>query len=64
MVLDTSGRLSFSDADYVDVIHTDGGILGLPIPVGDADFFPNGGRSVQPGCQLQLSTRLIDQVRK
>ncbi|XP_077538183.1 pancreatic lipase-related protein 2-like [Haemaphysalis longicornis] len=46
--------LSKDDAVYVDVIHTHGGSLanfkiGLYGPVGDVDFYPNGGRT-QPGC--------------
>ena len=36
-----------SDADFVDVIHTDKE-LGLQEEVGDIDFYPNGGKS-QPG---------------
>ncbi|XP_063357640.1 lipoprotein lipase-like [Cydia amplana] len=35
---------------YVEGIHTDGYILGIFNPIGDADFYPNGGRSLQPGC--------------
>lgn len=46
----TSGRLDPSDADFVDVIHSCGGILGWLQPLGDADFYPNGGVAVQPGC--------------
>ncbi|CAK1582963.1 unnamed protein product [Parnassius mnemosyne] len=42
-------RLDRSDAAYVDVIHTNAGILGLKEPVGHKDFYPNGGLS-QPGC--------------
>lgn len=46
-------RLSTSDANFVDVIHTDGGILGFPWPLGHADFYPNGGIPLQPGCAKQ-----------
>ncbi|KAG7302274.1 hypothetical protein JYU34_013768 [Plutella xylostella] len=45
------GRLDATDADYVDVIHTNGGILGMKESVGHKDFYPNGGLS-QPGCYL------------
>ncbi|XP_045484661.1 pancreatic lipase-related protein 3-like [Pieris rapae] len=44
-------RLDASDADFVDVIHTNAGILGLNEPVGHKDFYPNDGMS-QPGCIL------------
>lgn len=44
-------RLASTDARYVEVIHTNGGIWGYGIgqPIGHSDFFPNGG-SVQSGC--------------
>ncbi|XP_045451137.1 pancreatic triacylglycerol lipase-like [Melitaea cinxia] len=47
-------RLDETDADFVDVIHTNGRLLqkigfGLPDPIGHADFYPNGGMR-QPGC--------------
>ncbi|KAL5277521.1 hypothetical protein ACFFRR_002631 [Megaselia abdita] len=47
-------RLDNSDADFVDVIHSNGenlilGGLGSWQPMGDVDFYPNGGR-VQIGC--------------
>ncbi|RZC39616.1 Lipase domain containing protein [Asbolus verrucosus] len=61
---DPSRRLTRTDADYIDVIHTDAGVLGLPISVGHADFYPNGGRALQPGCQPSylVQIRLVDQI--
>uniref|UniRef100_A0A1B6MCF6 Lipase domain-containing protein n=1 Tax=Graphocephala atropunctata TaxID=36148 RepID=A0A1B6MCF6_9HEMI len=44
-----NGRLDASDAEFVDVIHTEGGIVGYYEPCGHVDFYPNGG-SRQPGC--------------
>ncbi|XP_077295506.1 pancreatic triacylglycerol lipase-like [Arctopsyche grandis] len=49
-----SERVRPSDADYVEVIHTDSGSLGLKEPVGDIDFYPNKGSS-QPGCLIDVS---------
>lgn len=46
------GHLASTDAEFVDVIHTDGGVFGFPIALGDADFFPNGGFPAQPGCRI------------
>ena len=45
----TSFRLDESDAQYVDVIHTDAGVFGTSLASGHTDFWPNGGSS-QPGC--------------
>lgn len=36
---------------YVDVIHTDAGILGHDASLGTLDFWPNSG-SNQPGCMV------------
>jgi hypothetical protein len=47
---DGTVRLDTSDAEYVDVIHSDGGFLGTLEPIGHVDFYPNGGRA-QRGCQ-------------
>jgi hypothetical protein len=55
-----SGRLDSSDADFVDVIHTNGKYTdgmsflvitgsGMSAACGDVDFYPNGGL-FQPGC--------------
>lgn len=51
------GHLSWADAAFVDVIHTDGGHLGFPNPIGHADFYPNGGSRRQPGCDLKSILR-------
>ncbi|KAM3963627.1 pancreatic lipase-related protein 2-like, partial [Aphomia sociella] len=50
-------KLQNTDANYVEVIHTDGfGLLsnGLGELLGDSDFFPNGGNN-QPGCYTSNS---------
>ncbi|XP_053996741.1 pancreatic lipase-related protein 2-like isoform X1 [Hylaeus anthracinus] len=46
------GHLTAADATFVDVIHTDGGNFGFPNPLGHVDFYPNGGKPIQPGCTL------------
>lgn len=42
-------RLDVRDADYVESIHTNIGMLGFDDPLGHASFYPNFGRR-QPGC--------------
>ncbi len=44
-------KLSPDDADFVDVIYTSGRWIGTLENVGDANFYPNGGRTHQPGCE-------------
>jgi len=34
----------------VDIIHTDCGVYGVAKNTGTVDFFPNGGKRIQPGC--------------
>ncbi|XP_076637268.1 phospholipase A1 VesT1.02-like [Colletes latitarsis] len=46
-------RISSGDANYVQIIHTNGGFLGFKSPLGDSDFYPNGG-SMQVGCKLDV----------
>lgn len=48
-------KLDPSDADFVEVIHTCAGYLGYPSPLADADFWPNGGNPIQPGCGLDVT---------
>ncbi|XP_075156351.1 phospholipase A1-like isoform X2 [Haematobia irritans] len=38
------------DAAYVDIIHTNTGVLGIAESVGDADFYPAGLGPIKPGC--------------
>ena len=48
---EVSERLDKSDADYVDVIHTDI-LAGIQDAIGHKNFYPNGGIH-QPGCILR-----------
>ena len=48
------GRLDKTDAEFVDVLHTNSGMLlegalSIKNPIGHVDFYPAGG-SHQPGC--------------
>ncbi|CAD7079410.1 unnamed protein product [Hermetia illucens] len=42
--------ISYRDAEFVDIIHTDSWLYGSPLSAGTVDFWPNGGKSLQPGC--------------
>ena len=46
---DKKVHLDKSDAQYVDIVHTNAGFIGTADVVGHTDFFPNGG-STQTGC--------------
>lgn len=50
---DAGTRLNAADADFVDIVHTNGHLYGSPGPMGHVDFFPNGGGPYQPGCDVQ-----------
>ncbi|KAL3869628.1 hypothetical protein ACJMK2_042293 [Sinanodonta woodiana] len=52
-------RLDPSDANFVDVIHTNTNAFGMKASVGHVDFYPNGGKK-QPGCpKINLFDLLI-----
>uniref|UniRef100_A0A5F9CCL8 Lipase member H n=1 Tax=Oryctolagus cuniculus TaxID=9986 RepID=A0A5F9CCL8_RABIT len=46
-------RLHYTDAKFVDVIHSDANGLGIQEPLGHIDFYPNGGKK-QPGCPKSI----------
>ncbi|XP_031338953.1 pancreatic triacylglycerol lipase-like [Photinus pyralis] len=46
----TKNRLDKGDAEFVQVIHTAGGMAGFLSSIGHADYFPNDGTLPQPGC--------------
>nr|XP_026494770.1 lipase member H-like [Vanessa tameamea] len=48
-----ANRLKKTDARYVEVIHTNTLMFGYMDPLGDADFYPNGG-SFMPGCLISV----------
>ncbi|KAJ8983365.1 hypothetical protein NQ317_009278 [Molorchus minor] len=48
-VSNTNNRLDPTDGQFVQVIHTNSGQMGISASIGDSDYFPNGG-SRQAGC--------------
>ncbi|XP_046510957.1 pancreatic triacylglycerol lipase [Equus quagga] len=58
-------RLDPSDAQFVDVIHTDIAPFipnlgfGVSQTAGHLDFFPNGGKEM-PGCQKNVLSQIVD----
>ena len=47
-------RIDPTDGDFVQIIHTNDGLLGFSGQLGHADYSPNGGSS-QPGCGIDLA---------
>ncbi|XP_045101019.1 pancreatic triacylglycerol lipase-like isoform X2 [Portunus trituberculatus] len=59
-------RLYKTDAEFVDVLHTNGGSIikgecGLTEPLGHVDYYPNGGQH-QPGCLLGEGLEVFEYV--
>lgn len=53
-------HLSYKDADFVDIIHTDAWLYGTPTSTGTVDFWPNAGKTLQPGCPKRNYKMLSD----
>jgi len=53
--------LDITDADFVDIIHTNGGNdddhMAIFETIGHVDFYPNGGQD-QPGCDIKFCSHL------
>lgn len=48
-----------TDADFVDIIHTNANNHGILDAVGDVDFYVNGG-ATQPGCGADRMWMIIN----
>ncbi|XP_044262748.1 phospholipase A1-like [Tribolium madens] len=46
----TDSMLNKDDAEFVDVIHTNAGFLGVSDNIGSADFYVENGGPIQPDC--------------
>jgi len=53
-------HISCKDAEFVDIIHTDAWLYGTPATTGTADFWPNAGKTLQPGCPKRNYKMLSD----
>lgn len=51
-------RLDRTDANYVDVVHSNKLIQGVVEPLGHSDFYINGGGPGQPGCLMPSCSHL------
>ena len=67
--IDESDRIAKTDAEVVDVIHTNGGdffdgCLGIPDSIGHVDFYPNGGEHMT-GCTDSKPSRwnIVNKVK-
>lgn len=68
MLTASLSSLGSDDAKFVDVVHTDSARIwsegfGLFNPIGDVDYFPNGGLD-QPGCEQVRGSVIVSQIGK
>jgi len=47
-----------TDGDYIQIIHTCAGKLGMQRRVGDIDFYPDGGAN-HPGCDVDVTSSMV-----
>lgn len=52
-------HLDAEDSDFTTIVHTCGGFLAIPEPLGHVDFYPNGGQSPQPPCSEDLLNNIL-----
>lgn len=58
MNIDGFESITKTDGAYVQIIHTNGGFLGMQHRVGQIDFFSDGGSS-HPGCNVDVAASVI-----
>lgn len=52
---DDADSLRKGDAKFIQVIHTSN--VGMYYRFGDADYWPNGGFAMQPGCKADIGKK-------
>lgn len=52
------GRLDTTDANFVDVIHSCAGTLGIKKSIGHIDFYPNNGEGKTFYCLIHFLRQL------
>ena len=59
---ESADAISKSDAVNVQIIHSNGGRMGMQRQAGTIDFYPNGGTS-SPGCQSTVAPDMMSIVK-
>ncbi|KAK9507394.1 hypothetical protein O3M35_007259 [Rhynocoris fuscipes] len=63
IIVGKHGRVDKDDAEFVDCIHTCSGTASFMEHMCHADFYPNGGKSPQPGCGTGVTAMGCSHVR-